>query len=47
MAIFRFKPPVRYVPKDSARYRPWIIVSVSLFILFDIVLISWALIIRN
>lgn len=42
MTIFRSKPPVRHVPKDTARHRPWIISGLVLFVLFDVALIAWA-----
>ena len=42
MNIFRSKPPVRHVPKDGARHRPWIVSGIAVFVLIDIVLIAWA-----
>lgn len=35
--------PVRHVPKDSSRRRVWIYAAVTAFLLFDVVLISFAL----
>ena len=40
--IIQSKPPVRHVPKDADRHRPWIISGVALFVLFDVALIAWA-----
>lgn len=42
MNIFRSKPPVRHVPKDGARHRPFIVVGLVAFVLVDIALIAWA-----
>jgi len=35
--------PVRHVPKDSSRRRTWVYLAVGAFILFDVVLIAFAL----